>query len=125
MHSAKIASKVRIQIRQFPGEVSVGLPKTAVRLVREVIYGVQCRPSARISAIVQAWELGIWLKKVMEGLSRQLNRRVELTRFRGYIQNKGVKGRIHDGKKAAAVPTKVPAVDRWAGGLGAFAGVAA
>ena len=28
MHSAKLASKIREQIRRFSGEVSVGLPKT-------------------------------------------------------------------------------------------------
>lgn len=43
MHSAKIAAKIREQILRFSGEVSVELPKTAARLVREVIYGVQSR----------------------------------------------------------------------------------
>ena len=47
--------------------------------------------------------------------------RVELTRFRGHIQSKEVKGGVHDGKKAAAVPAGVPPGDRGAGALGAIA----
>ena len=74
MHSAKIAAKKREQIRRFSGEVSVGLPKTAARLVREVIYGVQTRGSVRLSEIARALEEKIQLKKVMARLSRQLNR---------------------------------------------------
>ena len=75
MHSAKIAVKIRAQIRQFSGEVSVGLPKTAARLVREVIYGVQSRASVRLSEIARALEEGIGLKKVVERLGRQLDRK--------------------------------------------------
>ena len=75
MHSAKIAAKIREQIRGFSGEVSVGLPKTAARLVREVIYGVQSRGSVRLSEIARALEEKIPLKKVMARLSRQLNRK--------------------------------------------------
>ena len=40
MRSAKVAAQIRAQIRQFSGEVSVGLPEIAARLIREVIYGV-------------------------------------------------------------------------------------
>ena len=43
----------------------MGLPKTAARLVREVIYGVQCRGSVRLSEIARALEEKIRLKKVM------------------------------------------------------------
>jgi len=74
MHSAKIASKIREQIRRFSGEVARGLPKTAARLVGEVIYGVQSRGSVRLSEIGRALEASIPLKKVMARLSRQLNR---------------------------------------------------
>ena len=74
MHSAKIATKIRERILRFSGEVSVGLPKTAARLVREVIYGVQTRGSVRLSEIARALEEKIRLKKVMARLSRQLNR---------------------------------------------------
>ena len=74
MHSAKVAAQIRVQIRRFSGEVSGGLPKTAARLVREVIYGVQSRESVRLSEIARALEEKIRLKKVMARLSRQLNR---------------------------------------------------
>ena len=50
------------------------LPKTAARLVREVIYGVQTRGSVRLCEIARALEETIRLKKVMARLSRQLNR---------------------------------------------------
>ncbi len=66
MHSAKVAAKIRAQIRQFSGEVSVGLPKTAARLVREVIYGVRSRATVRLSEIARALEEGIGLKRVVE-----------------------------------------------------------
>ena len=75
MHSVKVAAQIRAQIRRFSGEVSVGLPKTAARLVWEVIYGVQSRASVRLSEIARALEEGIRLKKVVERLSRQLNRK--------------------------------------------------
>ena len=74
MHSAKVAAQIRVQIRRFSGEVSGGLPETAARLVREVIYGVQSRGSVRLSEIARALEEKIRLKKVMARLSRQLNR---------------------------------------------------
>ena len=73
--SQHLAAQIRGQIRQFSGEVSVGLPKPAARLVREVIYGVQSRASVRLSEIGRALEEGIRLKKVVERLSRQLNRK--------------------------------------------------
>ena len=94
MDSAKVAAQIRVQIRRFSGEVSVGLPKTAARLVREVIYGVQSRGSVRLSEIARALEEKIRLKKVMARLSRQLNRQglrkrvrenllMKVSRFRG------------------------------------------
>ena len=64
MHSANIAAKIRAQIRQFSGVVLMGLPKTAARLIREVIYGVQSRASLRLSEIVRPLEEGIGLKKI-------------------------------------------------------------
>ena len=56
MHSAKVAAKIRAQIRQFSGEVPMGLPKTAARLVREVICGAQSRASVRLNEIARALE---------------------------------------------------------------------
>ena len=75
MHSAQVAAQIRAQVRRFSGEVSVGLPKTAARLVREVIYGVQSRASVRLSEIARALDEGIRLKKVVERWSRQLKRK--------------------------------------------------
>ena len=75
MNDAKVAGRIREQLREFPGKVSVGLPKTAARLVREVLYGVQSRASVRLSEIARALEEEIAPKKVIERLSRQLNRR--------------------------------------------------
>ena len=46
-----------------------------VRLVRDVIYGVLCRGSVRLSEITRALEEEIRLKKMMARLSRQLNRK--------------------------------------------------
>ena len=74
MHDAKVAWKIREQLREFSGKVSEGLPKTAARLIREVLYGMQCRASVRLSEIARALEEEIALKKVIERLSRQLNR---------------------------------------------------
>ena len=74
MNSAKIAAKIREQTLRSSGEVSVGLPKAAARLVREVIYGVQSRISVRLSEIIRALEETIGLKKMMARLSRQLLR---------------------------------------------------
>ena len=59
MHSGKVAGKIRAQIRQFSGEVPAGLPKTAARPVREVIYAVQCWASARLSEIGRALQEGM------------------------------------------------------------------
>ena len=91
MHRAKLASKIRAQIRQFSGEVSVGLPKTAARMVREVIYGVQSRASVHLSEIARALEEKIALKKVMARLSRQLNR-------------EGLRERVRENLLALAAP---------------------
>lgn len=75
MHNAKVAAPIRAQIRQLSGEVSVALPKTAARLAWEVIYGVQSRASVRLSEIARALEEGIGLKKIVERLGRQLDRK--------------------------------------------------
>lgn len=75
MDHAKIAWKIREKIGEFSGELSQGLPKTAQRLVREILYGVQSRGSVRLSEIARALEEGISLKKLIDRLSRQLKRR--------------------------------------------------
>jgi hypothetical protein len=74
VHDAKAAHRIRVQIEQFAGKLSVGLPKVAARMVREVLYGVQARGSVRLSEIARSLGEGIGLKKVIERLGRQLGR---------------------------------------------------
>lgn len=74
MDDAKIAWKIREKIHQFSGKLSAGLPKTAQRLVREVVFGVQSRGSVRLSEIARALEENTSLKKIIERLGRQLQR---------------------------------------------------
>ena len=74
MDDAKVGWKIREKMVEFSGKLLVGLPKTAQRLVREVLYGVQCRASVRLSEIRRALEERTVMKKIVERLSRQLNR---------------------------------------------------
>lgn len=74
MHDAKAAHRIRVQIEQFAGKLSAGLPRVAGRMVREVVYGVQARGSVRLSEIARSLGEGIALKKVIERLGRQLGR---------------------------------------------------
>ena len=75
MNSAKVASNIREQMRQFSGKVSVGLPKTAARLVREVL-STGCRVGDRCGSVrlPERWKRGSG-SKVVDRLSRQLNRK--------------------------------------------------
>ena len=74
MDDAKIAWKIREKIQQFSGKLSAHLPKTAQRLVREVVFGVQSRGSVRLSEIARSLEENRSLKKIIERLGRQLQR---------------------------------------------------
>lgn len=74
MDHGKIGGKIREKIQEFSGKLSEGLPKTAQRLVQEIVYGVQCRASVRLSEIARALEEQVSMKKIIERLSRQLNR---------------------------------------------------
>jgi len=74
MDDAKIAWKIREKIQQFSGKLSAHLPKTAQRLVREVVFGVQSRGSVRLSEIGRSLEENTSLKKIIERLGRQLQR---------------------------------------------------
>ncbi len=74
MDDAKIAWKIREKIQQFSGKLSAHLPKTAQRLVREVVFGVQSRGSVRLSEIARSLEENTSLKKIIERLGRQLQR---------------------------------------------------
>ena len=48
-----------------PAGVSGGIPKTAQRLVQEVLYGVQCRASVRLSEIARSLQEKTSIKKIM------------------------------------------------------------
>ena len=74
MDDARIAWKIREKIHQFSGKLSADLPKTAQRLVREVVFGVQSRGSVRLSEIARSLEENISIKKIIERLGRQLQR---------------------------------------------------
>jgi hypothetical protein len=72
MDSARIASKLRVQILQFSGELSRGIPKVVNRFLGEMIYGVQARQSVRLTEVSRALAERIPIKKTVERLSRQL-----------------------------------------------------
>jgi len=74
MYSSKIAGKIRSQIRNFSGEVSTGLCKTARRFVAEGIYGIQARQTVMLSEIGRSLNEAIALKKTETRLSNQLGR---------------------------------------------------
>ena len=54
MYYAKTASKLREQIIQFSGELSIGWPKVARRFLAEAIYGIQARQSVHLTEIARA-----------------------------------------------------------------------
>jgi len=72
MNYARIASKLRVQILQFSGELSRGLPKVARRFVSEMIYGIQARQSVRLTEVSRSLSEPIPIKKTEKRLSRQL-----------------------------------------------------
>ena len=74
MNSSRVAFRLREQIDYFSGELSRGLPKTAQRFVKEMIYGIQARQSVMLTEVARALEEPIRLKKSHDRLSRQLSR---------------------------------------------------
>jgi len=84
MNDAKVAHRIREKVTEFSGKVSAGLPKTAGRLVREVVYGMQSRGSVRLSEIARSLEEPTRMKKVIERLGRQLNRAELREKVRAY-----------------------------------------
>jgi hypothetical protein len=74
MDFARIASKLREQIVEFSGELSVGLPKVLRRFMTEMVYGIQARQSLRLTEISRALGEKVSVKKNVERLSRQLGR---------------------------------------------------
>lgn len=75
MDYSRMARKLREKIGGFSGELSKGLPKTAGRFVREMIYGMQAGQSVVLTKIGRMLEEPVSIKKVEERLSRQLLRR--------------------------------------------------
>ena len=74
MDDARIAWKIRGQIDRFSGKLSAGLPKTARRMVREVLHGIQSRGSVLLSEIARCLSEPTSMKKRIERLGRQLSR---------------------------------------------------
>jgi len=75
MDYSRISRKLREKIAGFSGELSKGLPKTAGRFVREMLYGIQASQSVVLTKIGRMLEESVSIKKVEERLSRQLMRR--------------------------------------------------
>jgi len=74
MNRSQIADKLKGQIGQFSGKLSEGLPKVAGRFVEEMLYGILCRQSVRVSEIGRALNQRIRLIKTVNRLCRQLGR---------------------------------------------------
>jgi hypothetical protein len=74
MNIAKIGKKIQVQIHQFSGKLSRGLPKVARRFIEEMVYGIQTRGSVRLSEVARSFNEGIALKKTINRLSQQLRR---------------------------------------------------
>lgn len=74
MNVAKVTSRLKRQMQEFSGKVSLGLPKVAKRFVMEGLYGIQARQSLRLSEWGRSLSEGIPLIKTINRLSRQLDR---------------------------------------------------
>jgi len=88
---AQVAHKLRVQIHHFSGKLSAGLSKPARRFVEEMIYGIQARGSVRLSDIARSLEEKTLLKKTVERLSRNLNRRELKTTITQSVLREGSK----------------------------------
>jgi len=74
MNRNQIANKLKGQIREFSGKLSKGLPKVVGRFLEEMLYGILCRQSVRVSEIGRALNEQIRLIKTVNRLCRQLGR---------------------------------------------------
>ena len=106
MHHAKIAQRIRAKIAEFSGEVTRGLPKTAGRFVREVVYGIQSRGSVRLSEIARSLEESTSVKKIIDRLSRQLSRAGLREQVRGNLP-RWAAGRIEEETPLVIDPTDI------------------
>ena len=85
MDHAKVAHRIREKIAEFSGKVSEGLPKTARRMVQEVLYGVQSRGSVRLS------EMAVKLEILVQHIHRAAKRIYGIPEFRYYALADGIK----------------------------------
>ncbi len=74
MNHSQVAHKLKGQIQEFSGKLCEGLPKVAGRFVEEMLYGMLCRQSVRVSEIARALNEPIRLIKTENRLCRQLGR---------------------------------------------------
>ena len=74
MEYSKIAKRLRGQIAEFSGEVSVGLGKVGKRFVSEMVYGIQASESVVLTEIARTLEEPISIKKTEGRLSNNLRR---------------------------------------------------
>lgn len=63
MDYSRMARKLREKIARFSGELSKGLPKTAIRFVQEMVYGIQASQSVVLTKIGRTLEEPISIKK--------------------------------------------------------------
>ncbi|HSR52013.1 MAG TPA: transposase [Acidobacteriota bacterium] len=106
MNDARVAAKVRVQIRRFSGKLSEELPKTARRMVGEVLHGIQSRGSVLLSEIARSLAEPVSLKKRIERLSRQLDRRgLDRALSRSLLQEAG--GKLDDEALLVVDPTDI------------------
>jgi hypothetical protein len=68
----RIGRKIRAQIDRFSGELSTGLGKVASRLVSEMIYGLGCGGSVRLTEVARSLEEPIRLHDTHKRLSANL-----------------------------------------------------
>lgn len=69
---SKVATKLRVQIEKFSGELSRGLSKPSRHFVADMLCGIQASQSVMLTEIGRHLEERISLKKTHERLSRNL-----------------------------------------------------
>lgn len=89
MYNSKIAGKMKQQIDKFSGILSKGLPKTAGKMIKEVIHGIQARQSVKLTEISRALNEHISLKKTEDRICHQLKRENLGDKVRENIQRDG------------------------------------
>ena len=75
MNRSQVAGKVKGEICEFSGKLCQGLPKVVGRFVKEVLYGILCKQSVRVSEVARSLNEPIRLIKTENRLCRQLGRK--------------------------------------------------